>query len=198
MADGATEKKTSYRYWVREASCDAAPRSVPRKLSVDDLSKQAQLPSNTLGSVWNQAGTWEEKNLNGWANDRIREMLKSVGSLDFVDGRADITEVSKCAGDAFLVTVRNKKRVGYTYELSLKFKGEWAVGGEARKEVKGHLDVAEFSFGELDDLELEVRISEEKGLDGQDKTRIRSDMKAFLPLIRDRLRLFEEELVHRS
>ncbi len=26
---------------------------------------------------------------------------------------------------AFLVTVRNKKRVGYTYELSLKFKGNF-------------------------------------------------------------------------
>lgn len=25
------------------------------------------------------------------------------------------------------MTVRNKKRVGYTYELTLKFKGKWAV-----------------------------------------------------------------------
>lgn len=54
MEDGVTEKKSSYTYWVREASFDAAPRPVPRKLSAEDLSKQAQQPGNTLGSVWNQ------------------------------------------------------------------------------------------------------------------------------------------------
>lgn len=49
-----TEKKSSYTYWVREATVDAAPLPVPRKLSAEDVSKQAQQPPNTLGSVWNQ------------------------------------------------------------------------------------------------------------------------------------------------
>jgi len=57
---------------------------------------------------------------------------------------------------AFLVTVRNKKRVGYTYELSLKFKGEWLIE-EENKKVKGHLEIPEFSFGELEDLEVKTR-----------------------------------------
>ena len=42
-----------------------------------------------------------------------------------------------------------------------------------------------------------MRISEERGLDGEDKSRIRSDMKSFLPLIRERLRNFEAEMVQR-
>lgn len=88
---------------------------------------------------------------------------------------------------AFLVTVRNKKRVGYTYELTLRVKGnccfyvmishscnsllspdtfslltlnfificlgEWLIGSE-KKKVKGHIDIEEFSFGELDDLQV--------------------------------------------
>jgi len=54
---------------------------------------------------------------------------------------------------AFQVTVRNKKRVGYNYELSLRFRGEWLVK-EENKKVKGHLDIPEFSFGELEDLEV--------------------------------------------
>ncbi|MQL94124.1 hypothetical protein Taro_026777 [Colocasia esculenta] len=50
----STEKKSSYTYWVREASVDAAPLPEPHKLSAEDVSKQAQQPPNTLGSVWNQ------------------------------------------------------------------------------------------------------------------------------------------------
>lgn len=89
-----------------------------------------------------------------------------------------------------MVIVRNKKRVGYTYELTLKVKGEllsnsfqrlqsncfsfhafqpnfflscadfflmelgeWIIQGE-KKFVGGHIDVPEFSFGELDDLQV--------------------------------------------
>ena len=92
-----------------------------------------------------------------------------------------------------MVVVRNKKRVGYTYELTLKVKGkssstifvqnpivnfysafqstwpfmchanlqmeagEWNMRGE-KKSVAGHIDVPEFSFGELDDLQVLVNI----------------------------------------
>ncbi|KAG1364547.1 hypothetical protein COCNU_11G013740 [Cocos nucifera] len=142
------------------------------------MSKQPQ--STILGSVWNQAGTWEERNLNSWASSRIKELLSSLGSLEFSGGKASIDEVSKCSGDyldteqAFLVTVRNKKRVGYAYELTLKFKGEWLIQEE--KKIKGHLDIPEFSFGELDDLQIEVRLSDEKGLSMEDRMRICKDL----------------------
>ena len=31
--------------------------------------------------------------------------------------------------------------------------GEWIIGGE-KKMVKGHIDIPEFSFGELDELQV--------------------------------------------
>ncbi|XP_010927136.1 uncharacterized protein [Elaeis guineensis] len=193
---GVAEKQqqTSYTYWVREAREDAAPLPVPRKLSADDISKQPK-PS-ILGSVWNQAGTWEERNLNSWASNRIKELLGSLGSLEFSGGNAYIEEVSKCSGDAFLVTVRNKKRVGYTYELTLKFKGEWLFQGE-KKKIKGHLDIHEVSFGELDDLQIEIRLSEEKGLPMEDKMLVCTDLRLFLTPIREQLLKFEQELKDR-
>lgn len=194
---GAASKKpeagASYTYWVREAREDAAPLPVPRKLSSADIPNSQPA---TLGSVWNSAGTWEEKNLNKWANDRIKELLVSVGSLEFPGGKAQITDVSKCAGDAFLVTVRNKKRVGYTYELTLKFKGEWTIK-EENKMVKGHINIPEFSFGELHDLQMEVRLTEEKDLVHQEKLRICQDLKLFLEPIREKLLQFEQELKDR-
>ncbi|XP_073010162.1 uncharacterized protein [Typha latifolia] len=198
MEGGALEKQqqsSSYTYWVREAGEDAAPLPVPRKLSADDISKQQPNPT-TLGSVWNQAGTWEERNLNSWASNRIKELLSSLESLEFSSGKAHIDEVSKCSGDAFLITVRNKKRVGYTYELTLKFKGEWLIQ-EEKKKIKGHLDVPEFSFGELEDLQVEIRFSDDKGLAVDDKMRISKDLRSFLSPIRDRLQKFEEELKDR-
>ncbi|KAJ9692985.1 hypothetical protein PVL29_011902 [Vitis rotundifolia] len=195
--EGAVSEKqasSSYTYWVREAGDDAAPLPVPRKLTQDDLLSQ-QSQTSALGSVWNKAGTWEEKNLNKWASNRIKELLISVGSLVFSGGKGEITEVSKCSGDAFLVTVRNKKRVGYTYELTLKFKGEWIIR-EEKKMIKGHVDIPEFSFGELDDLQIEVRLGEEDLLH-QDKLQISQDLKQFLQPVREKLLQFEEELKDR-
>ncbi|CAL9059465.1 uncharacterized protein LOC135625880 [Musa acuminata AAA Group] len=191
MEDRAADKQSSYTYWVREATEDAAPRPVPRKLTADDLSKQPR--SAVLGSVWNQAGTWEERNLNSWASNRIKELLKSLGSLEFSSGKAYIEEVTKCSGDAFLVTVRNKKRVGYTYEVTIKFKGDWLIQKENKK-IKGHLDIPEFSFGELEDLQIQIRLSEDKDLSTDDKMKICNDLRLFLAPIRKKLEVFEQEL----
>ncbi|KAL3535026.1 hypothetical protein ACH5RR_003487 [Cinchona calisaya] len=198
-ADLSTEKQPevasadSYTYWVREMTQDAAPLPVPRKLSPEDISTQAP---NHLGSVWNRAGTWEEKSLNKWASDRIKELLQSLRPLEFSGGNAEISEVTRCTGDAFLVTVRNKKRVGYTYELTLRVNGEWAIGSE-KKKVKGHIDIEEFSFGELDDLQIQVRLTEEKDLQQEDKLRITKDLKQYLQPLREKLNQFEQELKDR-
>lgn len=91
------------------------------------------------------------------------------------------------------MTVRNKKRVSYTYELTLRVKGNWLfvlwsgftyvfyfssimchwfdvsilndiimesgewLAGEEKKKVKGHIDIPEFSVGELDDLQVLIQ-----------------------------------------
>ncbi|KAL2229201.1 UNVERIFIED_CONTAM: hypothetical protein Sindi_1899800 [Sesamum indicum] len=199
-------KSASYTYWVREVTRDAAPLPVPKKIDPTDLCNQ---PNQThLGSAWNRAGTWEEKNLNKWASDRIKELLPSMRSLEFSSGKAEIAEVTRCSGDAFLVTVRNKKRVGYTYELTLRVKGEWCIGGE-KKNVKGHIDVPEFSFGELDDLQvsrnsivvrlgfilqIQVKLIEDKDIPQEERQQICQDLRLFLQPLREKLLQFEEEL----
>ncbi|CAL8989460.1 unnamed protein product [Prunus brigantina] len=187
------QQGTSYTYWVRQVAEDAAPPPVPRKLSPQDILSAQSQPS-TLGSLWNRAGTWEEKNVNKWATDRIKELLLSVGTLEFSGGKAEISDVFKCVGDAFLVTVRNKKRVSYTYELTLKVKGREWIFGEEKNTVKGQIDIPEFSFGELDDLQMEVRLSEEKDILRQDKLRVSKDLKLFLQPVREKLLQFEQEL----
>ncbi|XVF69825.1 hypothetical protein PTKIN_Ptkin11bG0112200 [Pterospermum kingtungense] len=200
MESGGVEKQqseghgqgASYTYWVREATPDAAPLPLPKKLNPQDILSDQSQPA-ALGSVWNRAGTWEEKNLNNWASQRIKELLRSVDSLGLSCAKVQIADVTKCIGDAFLATVRNKKRVGYTYELTLKIKGEWLLG-EERKTIKGHINIPEFSFGELDDLQMEVQLSDEKDILQKDKQQIIQDLKLFLQPVREKLLQFEQEL----
>ncbi|XP_062115253.1 uncharacterized protein LOC133829564 isoform X1 [Humulus lupulus] len=204
LSSSSTEKTqqettSSYTYWVRGVTEDAVPLPAPRKLSSNDiLSSNAAQPPTQLGSVWNSAGTWEEKNLNSWATQRIKELVMTVDSLELSAGKAQISDLSKCVGDAFLVTVRNKKRVGYTYEMTLNVKGEWIVG-EEKKSIKGYLEIPEFSFGELDELQLqvEVKLSEEKDFSQQEKLQISQGLKQFLQPVREKLLQFEQELKDR-
>jgi hypothetical protein len=52
-ATATSEKASSYRYWVREATGDAAPLPVPRKLDPTANGNGNGNPP-PLGSVWNQ------------------------------------------------------------------------------------------------------------------------------------------------
>ncbi|GAU46370.1 hypothetical protein TSUD_141280 [Trifolium subterraneum] len=187
------QQKPSYTYWVRKITEDAAPLPVPHKI---DAAPPSHSQSQQPGSAWNRAGTWEEKSLNYWAIPRIKELLISVGSIPFSSGRAEVEDVTKCVGDAFMVVVRNKKRVSFTYELSLKVKGEWIIQGN-KKLLGGHIDVPEISFGELDDLQMEVRLNEASDISHQDKIEICNDLKLFLQPVREKLLQFEQELKDR-
>ncbi|KAM0986447.1 hypothetical protein ACFX2C_013621 [Malus domestica] len=61
---------TSYTYWVRQVTEDATPLPVPQKLSPQDIFSCQSKPSD-LDYLWNRARTWEEKNVNKWATDRL-------------------------------------------------------------------------------------------------------------------------------
>ncbi|KAL0300278.1 UNVERIFIED_CONTAM: hypothetical protein Scaly_3052800 [Sesamum calycinum] len=172
-------KSASYTYWVREVTRDAAPLPVPKKIDPTDLCNQ---PNQThLGSAWNRAGTWEEKNLNKWASDRIKELLSSMRSLEFSSGKAEIAEVTRCSGDIIY-----NKRIGVVI-----FEEEWCIGGE-KKNVKGHIDVPEFSFGELDDLQIQVKLIEDKDIPQEERQRISQDLRLFLQPLQEKLLQFEE------
>ncbi|MCO5584484.1 hypothetical protein L7F22_038412 [Adiantum nelumboides] len=190
MEDAASDepKDSSYTYWVRRRTEQAAPDPVPRRLSSHDI---AQVPQSTmLGSVWNQAGTWEERCITKWATVRLEELLMSLEPLQLKEGYAQVTEVSRCAGEATLVTVRNKKRYGYSYEISLKFKGDWRES----KDLQGTLKVPEASYNDLDDLQLEVDLSSTASIEGSEKATFCQELQSFLPAIREKIQKFEDEL----
>ncbi|KAH7302100.1 hypothetical protein KP509_23G056400 [Ceratopteris richardii] len=110
--------------------------------------------------------------------------------LRLEDGYVQVTEVTRCAGEASLVTVRNKKRHGYSYEITLKFKGDW----RGVKDVEGTLVIPEASYNDLDDLKVEVDLSSADSIEASEKAVFCQELRSFLDPIRDKLQTFEEEL----
>ncbi|XP_024399262.1 uncharacterized protein [Physcomitrium patens] len=190
-----TSKTSGYRYWVRGTMQGAAPEPVPYKLTAEELAGNGK-PA-CLGSTWNQAGTWEEKVLSSWAWNRVKELLPTVEPVEFEGGTARVVEVTTCSGDASLITVRQKKKVGYTLEIEMKYSAN-VKQGEEKKDFEGKMKVPEACYGELDDLELDVIVSASDIKDSVQRKRVKQTlMDMFLPKIRRKLEDFEAELKER-
>ena len=56
--------EVSYTYWKRESDLQADHKGFqPEKVTSPPVEQNPQPQTNQIGSVWNKAGTWEEKKL---------------------------------------------------------------------------------------------------------------------------------------
>ena len=121
-------KKTSYFH--NELSEDAKQLIgdiAPKKIDPTDASMAVSSTTTTAAeegkSVWNKAGTWEEKDCTHWATDTITDMLQKVSYTLPSSSPAPnaVISISKIVvqpnSHASFATVRTKKR--YIYELDL-------------------------------------------------------------------------------
>lgn len=196
-SDPELKKTSSYRYWVRSSTL-TAPKTAPRPLTADEITaKSGSNGAQVAGSKWNQAGTWEEKVLSSWAYSRVKALLPAVEPVEFDQGcTARVVEVTSCSGDASMVTVRQRKRVGYTFEIEMKY--AVTMREEDGKAIEGKMKVPEACYGELDDLELEVTVSAADVKDEEKRRTVKQNLtKLLLPRIRRKLEEFEAELKER-
>ena len=96
--------------------------------------------------------------------DRHRRLQTQQRQLGY-PFRIHNAEVSNCVGEASVVTVHNKKLIGDSYEIALKFQGEWLIE-EEMKQIQGTSNVPEASFGDLEDMRLNVTLN----TDGESRT----------------------------
>ncbi|XP_024533964.1 uncharacterized protein LOC9637930 [Selaginella moellendorffii] len=135
---------------------------------------------------------WEERNLNDWAISKLRELLLAAEPITFGEGSAYVTDVSRCTGDAAILTVRGKRRVDYSFDILLDFLGKIEVGEPFQ--VEGTLSV-DTCLGDLDDLRIDVAFTEvPETLPEPEREHLRSQMSQFLPKIRTQLECFEKEI----
>ena len=105
-----------------------------------------------MASQWNSAGTWEERDVTKWADEKLNAQLADL-KVDTDSLKLNCTKVVKCFGEARKLIVRGKPRAGFEYKFELKFKGT-ADGAD----VSGTVHVEEVSETDIDDVELRVAL----------------------------------------
>lgn len=70
-------EKPSYTYWKRDSDKAADHAGFQPQIAKNPVQEQAQ--NNKIGSVWNKAGTWEEKRMNkNQIEDFFNEHVKNT------------------------------------------------------------------------------------------------------------------------
>lgn len=128
---------------------DIAPKKV------DQTVFTAATPS--VGSAWNSAGTYEEKNTTDWASDNIRQILLetavSSGQLStVVDGKevlydvaVTIKSVEKVEGDAQVTIARGKKKHFCDFNIDTKWNLHCKTAGDNSFDIEGTINIADMT-----------------------------------------------------
>lgn len=136
-------KKTSYfdreiDEETKQMIGDIAPKKI--NLSDNETKEVALKPLDPSSSVWNTAGTWEEKNCTTWAMSTIKaalliaEYVLPEGS-PWPGARATVSEIPKLDGHASFCSVRGKKRYFYEFSIGIKWTLTLGDGGQCLGEV---------------------------------------------------------------
>ena len=97
-------------------------------------------------SLWNAAGTWEDRDVS----ERAKEALKAAVRRAGADAGVASLRVASVAGHASIVVVRGRPRPGFEFEDVVI---EWGGGGDEKNEPA---PTASLSSTDVDDVELDV------------------------------------------
>jgi len=100
------------------------------------------------GSQWNQAGTYEEKGMTKWLEERLKSSLIGLRyDLPKTDGSISTTAVADLKGDCSISVSRGKRRhlmdVSFNVEYEAKVGGSTGTGKLAFTEVTSDGDEPE-------------------------------------------------------
>jgi len=161
-----TKSKGYYHGRLGTVLSNDAPK--PQQLPNGDGQVQVSQNGTAVGSEWNQAGTWEEKDMSAWAKEcltghlqqtRSQEAQALLSNGEGVSVSAKVSKVKSLSGDAHLVMVRKQLRHGYNYEadvsFSLKIRRD---SGEKDESFSGVLSLPEITDSVApDQLRVELR-----------------------------------------
>ena len=150
-------------------------------------------------SLLSQAGSWEEKNVSIWAQERLRELLLEALHTQkpaVWDARSrqlprlDVT-ITSCTGDAALTVVRGQTRHGF--DLAVKLTWKAALSDEREMTGTAELPDASRSSAEDGDLEFVFSLSRESVAKARADAAEEAAVKAAVQLLRaDALRALQK------
>jgi len=183
---------------------EAGPAALHNTSSAPKLIDPAT--SNSAGSAWNHAGTFEEKDMSAWAKERLTALLSEAKLGIEATGTGDsiltgaihlkVTSVKKCDGDAEIIVSRGKTRFLFDFDIKLEWEAvltafplAGGIGDEKDNKFKGTLNISDVS----PDSELEHSFAYKKAIPPEYRDRVNAAAAAFLPAIKAQIKQFERD-----
>lgn len=144
----AEENLTWYRH--REWRPTDEPKREFTPTKIDDAaaasSPEGQSPERKqqAGSVWNAAGTWEEKDVTSMAKSTLSQKLSGLKELEVAGGVLSLEPHPTIEGDASKPVIRGKLRHIFDLSFKLKFGLKWMDSSGQRK-AEGTIAIADFT-----------------------------------------------------
>ncbi|CAL5222993.1 g5437 [Coccomyxa viridis] len=140
----------SYSYWAA-GQAQGTSSVQEKKLTAEELEEQAkrEKAANAKGvSVWNQAGTFEERDCTAYAKEELKRLMDNF-QHESAAGCLQISELTSVEGEATVWLVRGSRRAGFdlTIEAAWTFS---ARGNDAS--AQGSLKVPGITPDDLDEL----------------------------------------------
>ncbi|CAK0770811.1 hypothetical protein CVIRNUC_003804 [Coccomyxa viridis] len=158
-----SKAECSYSYWAA-GQCQSTASFQERKLEAKELAEQArrEKAASAQGvSVWNQAGTFEERDCTAFAKEQLKMLInglehKAAGCL------LRLGSFTSIEGEATVWVVRSNKRAGFDFTIEAAWAIEHPTSGA---EAKGSLKLPNVTPDDLDELAdmMEVQVSEAAG-----------------------------------
>lgn len=129
-ADGKT---TSYFHTdISEEAKKLIGDCKPQKIEPDGIQPDG-INGKTVGSAWNQAGTFEERNYTKWYHEKVRKLLPNGTNIELPSPFPEVTlTLESIHGDANVTCSRGK--VKYIHDVSLDLKWRFVTKDDKRGE----------------------------------------------------------------
>jgi hypothetical protein len=127
LADGT--KTTFFNNAMTEETKKLIGDIAPKKM--DAYAAAAASQGGGSGSAWNNAGTWEEKDVTTWASARLEALLlcKFCSPAHGDQANVAISSVKKLEGDAQIAVVRKRRRHIFQFRAELDWEATTPDGG---------------------------------------------------------------------
>lgn len=119
----------------------------PKQLSSEEASAAETATGSsdkaTVGSVWNKAGTWEDKDVTEQAQTGLKQRLSAIPAVDAASGSLEST-AEDFTVDASRPVIRGKQRHIFDCTFKVKITFRW-MSSEGPATADGHVQVSEFT-----------------------------------------------------
>ncbi len=184
----------------------------PKPISLNDSAESSFSPQpiaavepEIVGSAWNSAGTFEEKDMTTWAKNKLTDSLNmakyeveaSGDSLLTGAIHVHVTNVKSVTGDAEIIASRGKRRFLFDFSIELEYEVVLTafplangVGDKQDKKFKGSLMISDIS----PDGDAEYTFSFKKAIPPEFRERITDAIKnGLVNSTKAQINLFQQE-----